>query len=78
MLCVLNRKLNGKYCLQTILNGCPHICLREVRKFIKDSGCQFNGSNLEMVPSEHNYFHFVTILYYLGIPYDRNMIYDGV
>lgn len=68
---ILNRKLNGKNCLRTILNDFPHICLREVRKFIEDSGCQFNGSNLETVPSEQNYFHFVTILCYLGISYDK-------
>jgi hypothetical protein len=72
MLWILNRNLNGKNCLQTILNGCPHIYLRKVLKFIKDSGYQFIGSNLEMVSSEKNYFHFVKILYYLGIPYDKN------
>jgi hypothetical protein len=78
MLWILNRKLNGKNFLRSILNGCPHICLRKVRKFIKDSGCLFSGPSLEMVSSEEYYFHCVTILYSLGVSYDNNMIYDAV
>jgi len=35
------------------------------------------SSNLEMVPSEENYFYFVKILYYFGIPHDKKLYMMG-